>query len=232
MAGTEKNAVADWAALLLSIVSILIAGLSLYFSHTREILVDLKGFTRDWQKALIFSTLLDAGKPLSIEEIESRYITSANKYRDKYNLRDANFSREEIYSVLIDLISNQSLRLRDSKNFSVRADDDNLQDRRVAFDMLKYALDHEFAWGYDDFAVHFAAWYNENRGAGMTKDRALSVLSLAIQSNIIGMSVKPGTRITCLGEVLPLFVGSAFSVRGAAPVILPMPGQLQQCPPK
>ena len=58
---------------------------------------------------------LDGAKPVD-REIESRYITSANRTPRQVQSTGCEFlTREEIYGVLIDLINNQSLRLRDSK---------------------------------------------------------------------------------------------------------------------
>lgn len=213
-------------SLLISVLSVGIALASFVVAHTRETSTDLRNSTRDWQKGLIFSTLLGAGQPLTIDDIETRYRSSAVAVRDRFKLSDKEFSREEIYSILLDLLSNGSVKLRDARFFSVKTDDDTTQDRRVAFDMLQFALSNEYKYQYDNFASQFANWYSRERGLPMTKDRALSILSIGIQGNIIGMGVKPGTKITCLGETVELYVASSFSLRSNAPAILP---PLQPC---
>ncbi|MBX4896830.1 hypothetical protein [Rhizobium bangladeshense] len=221
-------------ALLISIISTGIAALSLYLARDKEITVNLKGATRDWQRGAIFSTLLASPTPMTIDDIETKYRTDASAYRDRFHLTDANFSREEIYGVLLELINGQAIRLRDNKYFSVRADDDTLQDRRIAFDMLEFVLQNEYKYQYDEFASQFANWYSKNKGNSLSKDRALGVLAVAIQSNLLGLRVQLGFRFDCIaiGDVPPLFVTSNFAVRTGAPVALPMPGTLPPCPPK
>lgn len=198
---------------------------------TRNVNADSSASRRDWQKGVIFSILLNSKKSLTIEELDQLYTTEAQKFRDKYGLSDKNFSRAEVYSVLLELVNNNSLRIKDYNAFSLRTDDEGLQDRRIVFDMLQYTLKHEFAYTYDEFAAQFSAHYLEKMGSAMAKDRALSVLSIAIQSNIIGLSIKPGTKITCMGQIPPLYVASTFSIRSNAPLILPFPATLPPCPP-
>jgi hypothetical protein len=128
------------------------------------------------------------------------------------------------------MISNQSVKLRDATSFSLKTDDDVTLDRRAAFDMLRFAFSHEFEFSYDTFASQFANWYSKEKNSVVTKDQALAILSVAMQSNIVGMAVKPGTLIRCIGEIPPLYVASYFSARSNAPALLPMPAALPPCP--
>ena len=131
----------------------------------------------------------------------------------------------------LDMISNQSVKLRDANSFSLKTDDDATQDRRAAFDMLRFVLSHEYEFPYDNFASQFANWYSKERNSLMTKEQALAIFAVALQSNIVAMTVKPGTVIKCIGEIPQLYVASYFHSRSNAPAILPFPGGLPPCPP-
>lgn len=140
---------------------------------------------------------------MSIEDIEAKYRNIANAYRDQFRLVDKNYSREEIYGVLLELMNGSAIKLRDNKYFAVRADDDNLQDRRIAFDMLEFVLRNEYKYQYDEFASQFANWYYNNKGDPLTKERALGILAIAFQSNLLGLRVQQGFRVDCavVGEI-------------------------------
>jgi hypothetical protein len=183
---------------------------------------------RDWQRGVIFSILLASNKPMSIDEIDKSYEDTVIKYRDKYKLTDKDLSKEEIYSLLIDMIGNQSIKMPDINSFALKTDDDATIDRRIAFDMLRFATSNEAKYSYEDFVVNFVVWYGQEK---INKERAFGIFSIAMQNNLIGMMVKPGTRINCLGEVPSLYVASLFFARSSAPAILPLPGNLQPCPP-
>ncbi|MDH3030152.1 hypothetical protein [Methylobacterium fujisawaense] len=229
-----RQTVFSIVAMIISIASTAIAALSVYYSQSKEIVIDQKGTTRDWQKGVVFSTLLGSTKPMAIDEIEAKYRTEASAYRDRFKLNDRNFTREEIYNVLLELMNGNAVKMRDNKYFSVRADDDSVQDRRIAFDMLEFALKNEYKYQYDEFASQFSNWYSQNKGNYIGKDRALAILAIAIQSNLLGLRVPLGFRIECavMGEAPTLYVTSNFAIRAGAPAVLPLPNSVPPCPSK
>lgn len=217
----------------ISFLSVLIAVASFMNSMSKDSGEELTKATREWQKGFIFGALNSAKKPMSIDEIEAAYRSEATKVREKYHLTDKNFSSEEIYGLLIEMAGTQAIKMPEINHFSVRTDDDATLDRRMAFDMLQFARANEYKYSYSEFALEFANWQLAQRQVPVTKDKALSVLLIAMQNSLVGMVPKPGDTIKCLGEVKPLFIASMFELRSRAPIALPMPGAaLQPCHPE
>jgi hypothetical protein len=216
----------------ISVLSVVVAAISLFISIKKDSGDELAKARRDWQKGFVFSTLVSSAKPMTIGQIETTYKTEANKVRERYKLTDKNFSTEEIYSVLIEMLGTQAIKMPDISSFSVRTDDDAAIDRRLAFEMMQFARAHEYQFPYSEFALEFANWYLSEKQVSITKDKALSLLMVAMQNNLVGMVPKPNDPIKCLGEIKPLFVASMFQLRLSAPMVMPMPGTvLQPCPP-
>ncbi len=51
--------------------------------------------------------------------------------------------------------------------------------------MLEFVLRNEYKYQYDEFASQFANWYYNNKGDPLTKERALGILAIAFQSNLL-----------------------------------------------
>jgi hypothetical protein len=143
-------------------------------------------------------------------------------------LKDNQMSREETLGILLDLTNNGSIKLQSEQYFAAKTDDESTQDRRAVFAMLQFAIENEYKFKFDEFASKFADWYRKNKDGTYNADKALAALSLAITSKIIGLGARPGTRISCIGEILDLYVASGFRLQTNAPAVLPS-GPLSPC---
>lgn len=170
-----------------SVLSVIVAGLSLFIAIQKDNGEVQAKKIRDWQKGFIFSKLLMSSSPLKTDEIIKLYVTEASRSRDVYNLTDKNLSSEELYGILIELLSSNTIKMPDNNTFSVRTDDEATLDRRLAFEMMQFAKAHEYQFLYNEFALEFINHYYKEKNVYISSDKALSVLLIAMQNRLIGL---------------------------------------------